>query len=96
MGFAVKAGISQTDLDQKFKYVDTLTGVDSDLNDLYIQAGLGPLNGQTLPPKVLIQVTLLQVWRYFTSENIPSAPNHQIILSIDARTDDLAGESFSL
>ena len=45
--FAVKAGISQTDLDQKFKYVDTLTGVDSDLNDLYIQAGLGPLNGQT-------------------------------------------------
>ena len=93
--FAVKAGISQTDLDQKFKYVDTLTGVDSDLNDLYIQAGLGPLNGQTFTTEGIDTgdsttgyggISLVRIF--------PSAPNHQIILSIDARTDDLAGESF--
>jgi hypothetical protein len=91
---AVKAGISQTDLDQKFMNVDTLTGVDSALNDIYIEVGLGALNGSTFTTEGIDKgdsttgyggISLVRIF--------PSAPNHQVIFSIDARTDDLAGES---
>ena len=93
--FAVKAGISQTDLDSKFKSVDTLTNVPTDVNDFYISNGFGALNGATITTEGMDTgdsttgyggISLVRIF--------PSAPEHQIIFSIDARTDDLAGESF--
>ena len=93
--FAVKAGISQTDLEEKFSDVATLTNVDTDLENLYIEFGLGALNNQTITTEGRDTGDSTTAYGGFSLVRIfPSAPNHQIILSVDARTDDLAGTSF--
>jgi hypothetical protein len=92
--FAAKLGVSQTDLDEEFNSVGTLTGVPVSLNDIYIEAGIGALNGSTFTNAGMNSGDSTTAYGGLSLIRIfPSAPNHQIIFSIDARTDDLAGTS---
>jgi hypothetical protein len=93
--FAAKLGVSQTDLDQSWQEVQTISGVPVTLDALFAQGtDVTGVNGSTLTyagndsgdaTTVYGGLSLIRIF--------PSAPNHQIIFSVDGRTDDLAGES---
>ena len=93
--FAAKLGVSQTDLDQSWQEVQTISGVPQTLDTLFgDNAGVAGVNGSTLTyagsdsgdaTTFYGGISLIRIF--------PSAPNHQIIFSVDGRTDDLAGDS---
>lgn len=94
--FAAKIGVSQTELDQQYSQVRTITGIPTALNQLYVDAGFGNLEGETITFAGYDEGDSTTVYGGLSLVRIfPSAPSHQIIFSVDARTDDLAGTSFS-
>ena len=93
--FAAKIGVSQTDLDSKFTQVRTITGIPVAFNQLYIDGGAGSVNDSTITYAGFDEGDATTVYGGVSFVRIfPSAPNHQIIFSIDGRSDDLAGSSF--
>ena len=92
--FAAKLGVSQTDLDENFSDVATLTNIPASLNDLYVELGIGALNDATITNEGMNSGDSTTAYGGLSLIRIfPSAPNHQVIFSIDGRTDDLAGSS---
>ena len=94
--FAAKVGVSQTDLDGGTVEVQTISGIPAALDSVFINsAGESPgVNGSTITYRTKDQGDSTTIYGGVSLVRIfPGAPNHQIIFSIDGRTDDLGGSS---
>tara|TARA_Y100001970_G_scaffold132627_1_gene163703 strand:- start:2225 stop:3220 length:996 start_codon:yes stop_codon:yes gene_type:complete len=95
--FAAKIGIAQTDLDNKWQQVRDISGIPVLFNQIYIDNDLGSVNGSTVTYAGADKGDASTVYGGISIVRIfPSAPNHQIIFSMDSRSDDLAGSSVML
>ncbi len=91
--FSAKLGLSETSLDQQWTDNFTFSGLPAYANDFFT-ANYGAVNGAGYgyvgqdkgdSTTAIVGFSLVRIF--------PDAPNHQILINYDTRTDDLGGDS---